>query len=235
MNVKFQSVHMTRIVAAASAWALCLAAMAGQAHANLITDGSFESTAAFTPNSDDTMRLGVGATALAGWSVVSNEVAWIGPSNPFGFGASDGAYSLDLQSYTDGAPYGGVTQSVATTAGARYLLTFDLGAFEGVSQITASAGDASGVFTSPATPDFGWTAESLAFTATGSSTLVSLMGTLDSSTYVGLDHVGLMELSAAPEPGTWVLLWVAVGGAGLSLRRARAAARFTGSPRPSAW
>jgi hypothetical protein len=116
-----------------------------------------------------------------------------------------------LTGTSDHAPYDGVSQTIATTAGATYQLTFDLGSATqwGVEDgLTASAGSTSQVFTSVNTTTTDtWTSEVLDFTATGSSTLISLVGASGQS-YIGLDNVDVVQtgISATPLPTTWLMM-----------------------------
>jgi len=73
------------------------------------------------------MSLPVGSTAITGWASVGDTLAWIGTGNPWGLSANDGARFLDLTDFAAGAPFGGVVQTVATSPGASYVLSFDLG------------------------------------------------------------------------------------------------------------
>ena len=207
--------------------ALCLAGMgATGAHAgNLITNGSFENTTGFVGNGDDTMTLGPGSTTMQGWTVTTNDLAWIGPTNDFNLTASNGGYFLDLTGYSDNAPYGTVTQTITTTPGARYALTFDLGSsaeYGLPDAITASAGATSQTFTSSSPGLNQWQTETLDFTAGGPSTVITLAGA-SGQYYIGLDNV---SVDGVPEPASWALLvsGVAMVGAGLRMNR-RGAAR----------
>src|SRR5450755_3887877 len=84
---------------------------ASMAHANLLTNGSFEN-GTFVPNTQDTDVLAPTSTAMTGWTVIGGEsLAWIGPTNPFGLTASQGSYFLDLTGYSAGPPFSGVSQS----------------------------------------------------------------------------------------------------------------------------
>src|SRR5678815_4488708 len=90
----------------ASIAAALFAMTCSAAHANLLTNGSFEDKTNFVGNSDDTMSLTAPSTAMTGWTVTGDSLAWIGPGNPFGLTASDGSYFLDLTDYDDSPPQG---------------------------------------------------------------------------------------------------------------------------------
>jgi Protein of unknown function (DUF642)/PEP-CTERM motif len=215
--------------------------------ANLLTNGSFENTANFSPNSgNDTMILCSAATSpclynppgsstsITGWTVIGasgSELAWIGPTNPYSGAASyasNGSYFLDLTGYNDGAPYGGVSQTIATTPGSSYRLSFDLGddqAYNGgytSDAITASAGSTSQTFyssTDPGTDD--WATQTLDFTAAGSETTISLVGA-QGWAYIGLDNVivtSTSSLSTAPEPTSLALFGTGLASLGLIRRK----------------
>jgi hypothetical protein len=201
---------------------------ASAAHANLLTNGSFEDTTNFVNVSNDTDNLAVGSTAMTGWTVTGSEsLAWIGPTNPFGLTApaSGGMYFLDLTDYNAGAPFSGVSQNIATTAGATYSLTFELGsspAYGLQDGVTASAGSHSQIFT---TTNSGsqtnlWQTESLSFTASGTSTTISIVGN-SGSNYIGLDNVGVVQ-TAVPLPATAYLMLSGLLGVGAMARRRRA-------------
>lgn len=205
------------------------------AHANLLTNGSFENYNGITPGGDGSFAAGVGATTITGWTVYtasSNGVAWIGPSNTYGIVSVDGTSgaSLDLQGYGTGGPYGGVDQSIVTISGDTYALTFDLGGSPrdgGTYSIDASAGSTSQTFNytpTPGTAVNNWVSETLDFTATGSSTLISLLGTQSGGVeeYIGLDNADVEFVSgpsATPLPATLPLFAGGLGVIGLVTRR----------------
>jgi hypothetical protein len=177
--------------------------------ANLIINGSFES-GNFVPNAQNTMVLAIGDTDIAGWTVQNASLAWIGPSNPFGLTASDGSYFLDLSGYHDSAPYGGVLQSqtIATTIGAQYRVTFDIGTDPQYDSapvgVQVTAGSSSALFTSTPLNPNQWETFNFDFTATSTATSLSLVGQAGTDEkYVGLDNVSFREV---PEPGTLALL-----------------------------
>jgi hypothetical protein len=200
-------------------------ALLAPARGDLITNGSFED-GGFVPDGNDTMSLAPGATSMTGWTVVQAELAWIGPTNPFGIVASDGSFSLDLAGYHDSVPYGGVSQAIATNAGYTYHLSFDLGAStlasNPTSKVTAIAGGTSNSYSLTASNGLLWQTFGFDFTATGSSTVISLLGDNPNGNYVGLDNVHV-TLVGVPEPTGLALLGLGLGGAFAALRRRRAA------------
>lgn len=186
--------------------------LAVPSHANLLQNGSFE-FGTFVPDVNDSMSLSVGATDMAGWTVVANSLAWIGPSNPFGLSASDGSYFLDLSGYHDNAPYAGVTQTIPTTIGGQYQLSLDIGTSPPYDSapvsVLVTAGSASTTFTSTPLNVNQWETFTFDFIATSLSTSISLTGQASTDEkYIGLDNVSVVPI---PEPGTFALF----GGSGL--------------------
>ncbi len=194
--------------------ALCAGAAA---HANLLANGSFES-GAFVNQGNDTMSLAAGSTVITGWTVVTDTVAWIGPTNPFGLSAHDGSFFLDLTNYQTGAPFAGMSQAIATIPGAVYALSFDLGSstFWGrPDSITASAAGTSMSFVAPLTgTNNDWQHETMNFTAVGATTTVTLQGATGIA-YIGLDNASVdlvsLPVGAVPEPETWAMLLAGLG------------------------
>jgi hypothetical protein len=197
---------------------------AGSGHANLLANGSFE-TGAFVNQGNDTMSLNPGSSVIAGWTVVTDTTAWIGPTNPFGLSASDASFFLDLTNYQAGPPFAGVSQAIATMPGALYSLSFDLGSstFWGRPDgITASAAGTSKTFTAPATgTNNDWERVSMDFTALSGATTVLLQGA-SGLNYIGLDNVSVDLVSApVPEPGSWALMLAGLSTLGAVCRRGR--------------
>jgi len=205
---------------------VCLPFMwSAAAQANLLTNGSFEDTTKFVANADDTMVLSPPSTAMPGWTVVNEELAWIGPKNPFGLTASNGSYFLDLTSYRDESPFGGVQQGITLSPG-KYRLTFDLGSsttYGLPSAIAVLAGSTSQTFTSTNIHfSNAWETYTMPFTVSGPGlTLISF--SLTGSTgnkYIGLDNV---DVEAVPVPPSALLLGSGLLGlVGLGWKRGRA-------------
>lgn len=137
-----------------------------------------------------------GATdTIPGWTVSGGGVDWHDSSSGPLVGAPtavDGFRAVDLNS-TIGLGAGAISQSIATTPGAPYVLTFSYsahpfaGCYFGPKPMQASAGDAYVVVT----PDPGsegylgginvWHSATLSFTATSSSTTISFASLLGDS------------------------------------------------------
>ena len=193
---------------------------AGSASANLIQNGSFED-GDFSPPSNQTMTLPPGATALAGWQIVNDSLAWIGTGNPWGLTAQDGDRFLDLSDYSAGPPFGGVQQSFASTTGYKYTVTFQFGSstFWGrPAALTVSAAGQSETFQSEMSGgNDDWDEKSFVFVAMGSTTTLSFVGA-SGVDYIGLDNVDV-AVSAVPEPASVMLMFSGLAALGLSRRR----------------
>jgi Protein of unknown function (DUF642) len=217
-----------------AAIALSASVLANEARANLITNGGFDDVdGKFVDNTGTGGDVvAVGSSDITGWTISGNYgVLWI-PNGGFygGLGPSPGnpsPFSVDLTGTTNSSPFDSVSQTIATTAGAHYTLTFDLGSAIqwGIQAgVTASAGSTSSAFTStnPGDSNNFWNSETLDFVATGSSTLITLAGSRGQS-YIGVDNVAVVETSGTvPELSTWVMSLLGFAGVGyLGSRRAR--------------
>lgn len=180
--------------------------------ANLLTNGSFEQGAFGSPPNGFT-SLTPGSTAITGWTVFNDQIAWGTTPNFTPITAQDGLKFLDLQDPgATPAPYGGVTQTISTTMGQLYRLTFYIGLLEnnsfdpnlgGPITIRAAAGATSGdfVFAAPANSGMHWMPFDLDFTATSASTAISLLG-IGGENFLGVDNA---SVTAVPEPSTLIL------------------------------
>lgn len=181
----------------------------------LITNGSFE-LGTFVDDGNGTDSFLAGPTTITGWAAVGRQVSWIRSPNPWGLSAQDGTHFLDLTGYISGPPFGGVTQTIATTPGQQYSLSFFLGTFTQrwggpPVSILASAGGTSSTFTVSTTSTAStWTPFSMLFTATSANTTITLTGAAGVE-YIGLDNVSVDLASTVPEPESWALLMLGLG------------------------
>jgi hypothetical protein len=225
---------------------------AAPAHAggpNLIVNGDFANIGNVWINntglgSDDWQS--AGATAIPDWSNVSgaaNEF-WVTSPNVYGLSAAPGnasSFFVDLTGQANNKPYGGLEQTITTTPGTTYTLTFALGSStyynnsgSGAAGLYASATGtvllASSLFTLAPTSTNAWTTETLGFTADSTSTTIEFLGDSSfTSEYTGLDNVSVTAQSSTPPPGvpepaSVSLLLLGLGGLAAARRRDRRAA-----------
>src|SRR6185436_12617847 len=93
-----------------------------------IVNPSFE-LGTLVNDGNGTMVLAVGSTQITGWTVVTDQLAWILSPNPWGLTAQDANRFIDFTAYPTGAPFGGLRQSFATVDGAVYELSYYLGSY----------------------------------------------------------------------------------------------------------
>ena len=205
---------------------------ATSAHANLILNPSFESGTLVENLGQGTMFVGAGNPAITNWTEFIDALAWIQSPNPWVLSAEDGNRFLDLTEITTGGAFGGVQQSIATTPGSNYVLSYYLGTYTQrwggpPVSILATAGGTSLACTVNTTSIVStWTPCSMAFTATSATTLISLRGT-QGAAYIGLDNVSVelgegtttTNTGNVPEPTSMALL--GVGAVALFVQAAR--------------
>jgi hypothetical protein len=204
---------------------LLVGTMTAQAQ-NLLTNGSFEQGAFGSPANGFT-SLGVGSTGITGWSVFNDQIAWGTTPNFTPITAADGIRFLDMQDPgASGAPYAGVSQSIATTIGQMYQFSLQLGTLEqttfdpdlrGPITVTATAGATSVPFTfaPPANSGMQWGTFSFNFTATSTSTPISILGT-SGKNFIGVDNASVI---AIPEPSSVALIMLSAAVALFFARR----------------
>jgi choice-of-anchor C domain-containing protein len=164
-----------------------------------LTNGSFE-TGTFSSAPYD--PLNAGATNLTGWTIESGSVDWIGSY----WQAADGARSIDLSGNGPGA----ISQTLATTIGNTYVVTFFLsGNPEGAPAAKTLTVGASGADAKGYTFDIGaagnsrsdmkWSAQEYSFVATNSSSMLTFTSTTPGDIGPALDNIKVAE-SVPPSP-----------------------------------
>jgi Protein of unknown function (DUF642)/PEP-CTERM motif len=219
---------------------LCTALLLGAptAHANLLTNGSFE-TPTVTVGSFTTFA--TGSSLITGWTVTGPQgtnVAIVSGSfvqNGVAFQAFDGTQWLDLTGNGSNSTEG-VSQAVATTPGHVYQLSYLIGnttgggSFGSTSTVNVSL---NGVQTyndtnsNASASSLNWQAFSHTFTSFGGASTILLFtnGDPGGDNSNGLENVVLLDLGpgscercAVPEPGSLMLFAVGLAGLRLALR-----------------
>ena len=157
------------------------------------SNGSFED-GTFTTDPFDTLV--PGDTALTGWTIESGSVDWIGSYWP----ASQGSRSIDLT----GVDAGAISQTLTTTIGNTYVVTFDLsGNPAGPPTIKTLTVGATGAPTTAYTfdtaaagntlADMKWVSQTYTFLATNTSSVLTFTSTTDGFWGPALDNVTVTE------------------------------------------
>ena len=156
---------------------------------NLITNGSFETRdGGELPENITTLE--PDQHDLVGWKVIAGPVDWIGPTR---WTAAHGSWSLDLD--------GGIQQTVTTTPGQTYVLTFNLAGNVEVPPTAKSllvhvndhetpfSFDSAGKTAST----MGWTRHRITFTAEKNATVITFLNAQPNaqSSGVALDDISL--------------------------------------------
>jgi Protein of unknown function (DUF642)/PEP-CTERM motif len=194
------------------------------AHAALITNGSFE-VPTVVPGTFSNFF--TGSTAISGWTVFGPAVSIVSGSfgsGVFLFPAEDGIQWLDLTGPTSG-PVEGVEQTVTTTPGQTYNLSFFVGTGFGTTSTVGVLINGSLLATKTnSTPGttLNWELFTVPFTAASASTVIgfeNLDPIGDDSN--GLDNISLVlaPTTTVPEPGTLILFGTALAGFGFLRRR----------------
>jgi choice-of-anchor C domain-containing protein len=177
-----------------------LVSMAGSALGfSGIGNGSFETGAL---SGAPWTTLGPGSTDLTGWTIESGTVDWISTNRS----ASEGSRSIDLSG--DGP--GVLSQSLATTAGNTYTVSFDLSGNPAcgpaMKTLTVGATGAQStafsfdfVAAGATLSDMKWAKQTYAFVATGTTATLTFTSTTGGICGPALDNVVATE--TAPEPG----------------------------------
>lgn len=221
------------IAAAIVMTGLCL----NSAHAaNLVANGSFE-----TPD----IRAGgvyvlhtAGSTAITGWTVLGapGEDIQHTPDSYLGLQASDGHQWLDLTGVY-GYDKGVRSDTFATTLGATYRVSFDIGNYMPFGRSTVGVsinGGAEQLFANTSLADnpkapMNWATFGFDWIADGTAAQLAFLGRangdLGNNAVIGLDNVGFeLVKPPVPEPQTWALLLAGLSLVAAGVRRRSAAA-----------
>ena len=182
------------IVSAAIALVASLS-LAGSAFAFTgVSNGSFESGTS-TANPFDTLP--AGSTAITDWTIDSGSIDWIGSY----WQAAEGSRSIDLNGNDPGA----VSQTLTTTIGNTYVVTFGLsgnpdGAPTAKTLTVGATGAPAVVYTfdtasaGTTLADMKWAVQTYSFLATSSSTVLSFTSTTVGPFGPALDNVVVSEI-----------------------------------------
>jgi hypothetical protein len=193
--------------------ALVLAVVSSAAHANLLTNGSFETgdLSGWTANADNTIDVNTG------------------------YGATDGMYSAQLDYYKNsGAGIDYLQQSFNTIAGTTYTVDFDFEAAPFLNVVQTMVVSVTGGATTLALLDVSdisngnvlpahFSHFSTTFVANSSSATLKFLDTSPDTfnTNALIDNVvvDVISVSTVPEPESWALFSLGLAGLGFMTRR----------------
>jgi hypothetical protein len=209
--------------------AMCLGvlAVAAQAHANLIVNGSFE-TPLVPPGGTATFP--GGSTAITGWTIVGVDSSLVHTNftqSGITFQAQHGNQWLDAAGHTSNSMTSGVRQVVPTTPGGLYAISFYVGSardnvfFNAATIDLQIDGGPRVPFHNPIAPNnmLHWQQFTVPFVATGSTTTITFYnGSAPNNFLSALDNVVMEGL--VPEPSSLAVALIGAIGLWTCGRRA---------------
>jgi PEP-CTERM motif len=120
---------------------------------------------------------------------------------------------------------GSISQTLATTTGGTYQISFDLQSSGGSPTFYEVLFGGVSLFSATNAADFDFTTFSTSAVASTASTALTFTFRNDPS-FFNLDNISVTPIrrvtGAVPEPATWAMMLIGFGGMGVSLRRRRA-------------
>ncbi len=203
--------NTSRSLALATCLFATAAALPAQA-GNLLVNPGFE----HPDNAFLNVLMPGGYTWISGWTTTGTGVHWMRESLGY-FTDPVGRDAVDLANYT--YANGGIKQSFATLAGAKYLvefsgMTYQNAGNDGTGEITALIDNAvidTYQLVNHSSASNAWQNFSFVFTATGASTTLEFRNTLPAAKqYSFLDNVSVTA-APVPEPETYALMLAGLG------------------------
>jgi WD40 repeat protein len=166
---------------------------------NLLVNGSFEFGNFTDSAGGNTMALLPGWARITGWVVTGQpglDLEWFGSATSEGLTAAEGHRFLDLTGFHDHAPYDGVSQTIPTTAGQEYRVSFAVGSSEHWDGDVHPGVEVEVTGIKPmlwTVADVGtnrWETFAFTFTAVATNTTLKFTGSATNNIlYIGLDNV----------------------------------------------
>ena len=191
------------------------------ASAAILVNGDFESPGG------DPVRDTLTTHYLTGWTYTAGPSLDIYESDDQdGLLAADGTHYVSFGH--NGSSGGSISQDFATVAGRTYTLRYSVAEQQGVdaSQVLrATVTSGAQVLSRDANPTSSWVQQSLSFVASDSTATVTFLDATPpgggASSNLTLDAVSVTAAGAAPEPSSWAMMLLGVGGLGGMMRNRR--------------